>query len=80
VRALDAKGTELGLLSLGDASAKDGLPAISSQNSDVWRVSNDLGAQVPLSQEAYVNLFVKKPDVPAPPETAPPASAPPAKP
>ncbi|HXZ85385.1 MAG TPA: DUF4340 domain-containing protein, partial [Myxococcota bacterium] len=66
VRALDAKGTELGLLSLGDASPKEGLPAISSQNSDVWRVSNDLGAQVPLSQEAFLNLFVKKPETPPP--------------
>jgi hypothetical protein len=74
VRALDAKGTELGLLSLGDASPTNGLAAISSQNSDVWRVSNDLGAQVPLSQEAFVNLFVKKPDVP-PPVTLPPPSA-----
>jgi hypothetical protein len=79
VRALDAKGTELGLLSLGDASPKEGLSAISSQNSDVWRVSNDLGAQVPLSQDAYLNLFVKKPEVPPPPVTVPaPAAAPPA--
>ncbi|HXX47064.1 MAG TPA: DUF4340 domain-containing protein, partial [Myxococcota bacterium] len=78
VRALDAKGTELGLLSLGDASPTNGLAAISSQNSDVWRVSNDLGVQVPLSQEAYLNLFVKKPDVPPPPVTVPPpAAAPP---
>lgn len=71
VRALDAKGAELGVLSLGDASPREGLPALSSQNSEVWRVSNDLGGQVPLSPEAYRNLFVK---------SAAPAPAPPPKP
>jgi uncharacterized protein DUF4340 len=62
LRALDAQGKELGSLSLGDASPDRGLPAASSQDSDVWRVSNDLGGEVPLTAEAYTNLFVKAPE------------------
>lgn len=61
VRALDDKGTELGVLSFGDASADRGIPASSSQNSEVWRVSNDVGKEVPLSREAFANQLVKKP-------------------
>jgi Domain of unknown function (DUF4340) len=72
VRALDDKGAELGVLSLGDASVEKGIPAASSQNGDVWRVSNDLGKQVPLSPEAFANQFVKKSAAPA----AAPAAAP----
>jgi hypothetical protein len=62
LRALDAGAKELGVLSLGDASPDRGLPAVSSQGSDVWRVSNDLGGSVPLSVEAYTNTFVKAPE------------------
>jgi hypothetical protein len=70
LRALDDKGVELGVLSLGDASADKGIPAVSSQNSELWRVSNDVGKEVPLSPEAFANLIVKKPGEPA---AAPPA-------
>ncbi|HTO05582.1 MAG TPA: DUF4340 domain-containing protein [Myxococcota bacterium] len=70
IRALDAQGKELGALSLGDASPDRGLPAVSSQSGDVWRVSNDLGGTVPLSAEAYTNMFVKV----TPTQAAPPAA------
>ena len=66
IRALDDKGQELGVLSLGNASPDKGIPAVSSQNVETWRISNDVGSQVPLSPEAFTNLFVKKPgDSPA---------------
>ena len=65
VRALDAKGAELGALSLGDPAAPAGVPALSSQHPEVWRVPNELGREVPLSAEAFQNAFVKAPE-PAP--------------
>jgi hypothetical protein len=71
LRALDEKGAELGALSLGDASADRGIPAASSQNGDVWRVANDLGAQLPLTPEAFKNQFLKSAESPAPAPPAP---------
>lgn len=70
---LDAKGAELGVLSLGDASVDKGIPAATSHNTELWRVSNDLGSQVPLTPEAFKNAFVKPPSAPAP-APAPPTS------
>jgi len=69
VKAFDDKGAELGTLSLGDVSGTAGVPALSSQHGEVWLVANDLGKEVPLSAEAFHNLFVKAPD--QPPVTAP---------
>lgn len=67
VRAFDDKGAEIGELSLGDASVDKGIPAASSQSGELWRVSNDLGKEVPLSPEAFTNQIVKKPGEPAAP-------------
>jgi hypothetical protein len=75
LRALDDKGAELGALSLGDLSAPAGVPALSSQHPEVWRVPGELGRQIPLSAEAFQNAFVKPPE-PAPAAAAPPAPAP----
>jgi hypothetical protein len=74
--AFDEKGAELGTLLLGDASADKGIPAASSQNTDLWRVANDLGSQVPLTPESFKNQFLKPPTPPAP-LGPPPAAAPP---
>jgi hypothetical protein len=74
LRVLGDKGAELGVLSLGDASADKGIPAASSQNADLWRVANDLGAQVPLTPEAFKNQFLKAALAPAPPAAPPPPS------
>ena len=79
VRALDAKGAELGLLSLGDPSAPAGVAALSSQHPEVWRVPNELGREVPLSAEAFQNAFVKAPE-PAPAAPSAPAPQSPASP
>jgi len=77
VKAFDDKGAELGTLSLGDASLTAGVPARSSQHTEVWRVSNELAKEVPLSAEAFHNLFVKAPEpAPAAPPAAPPAQSP----
>lgn len=71
VRAYDAKGALLGELELGDPDPDKGLPALSSQSPLVWRVTNDLGRELPLSPEAFQNLLVKSPPTPAPvPEPA----------
>ncbi len=75
VRALDAKGAELGALSLGDPAAPAGVPALSSQHPEVWRVSNELGREVPLSAEAFQNAFVKAPE-PTPAAAATPPTGP----
>ena len=73
--AFDEKGAELGALSLGDASVDKGIPAVSSQNGDLWRVSNDLGQEVPLTPEAFKNQFQKPVAAAAqPPPPAPPPS------
>lgn len=75
LRAFDAQAKELGALSLGNASPDRGLPALSSGGPDVWRVSNDLGGEIPLTAEAYTNMFVKAPEptqeVPASPPAKP---------
>jgi hypothetical protein len=71
LRALDEKNAVVGELSLGDASPDRGIPAISSQTSEVWRLSNNLGREVPLSPEAFANTFVKKPGESAEPEPEP---------
>jgi hypothetical protein len=76
MRALDEKGGEVGVLALGDATVDRGIPAVSSQNATVWRVSNDLGAQVPLTPEAFKNTFLKSAadkNKPAAPPAAPPS-------
>ena len=80
--AFDEKGAELGVLSLGDASGDKGIPAASSQSPEVWRVSNDLGGQVPLTPEAFKNQFLKPASAPAavaptPAATPAPTPAPP---
>ena len=72
LRALDDKGAELGALSLGDPAVPAGVPALSSQHPEVWRISSELGREIPFSAEAFQNAFVK------PPEPAPAAAAPPA--
>jgi hypothetical protein len=67
IRAQDASGGSLGELSLGDPHPELGLPALSSQGPRVWRVSNDLGREVPLSPEAFVNLLLQSEPAPASP-------------
>ncbi len=71
IRALDAKGALLGEISFGDPHPDSGLPASSSQSPLVWRVSNDLGREVPLSPEAFTNLLVQSSAPPAPAPGAP---------
>ncbi len=73
--AFDEKGTELGVLSLGDASVDKGIPAASSQHTELWRVSNDLGGQVPLTPEAFKNQFQKAAGAPPTPAAVPPAAS-----
>lgn len=75
VRAFDEKGTLLGELSFGDPHPERGLPALSSQSPLVWRVSNDIGRDVPLSPEAFANLLVKSAPTPPPREAEPEAPA-----
>lgn len=58
-RAYDDKGALLGELSLGHLDPARGLPALSSQSPQVWRVAAELGRQAPLSPEAWTNLFVR---------------------
>lgn len=58
-RFFDEKGALLGELSFGDPHPDKGLPALSSQSPLVWRVTNDIGREVPLSPEAFKNLLVK---------------------
>ncbi|MEX2206364.1 MAG: DUF4340 domain-containing protein [Myxococcota bacterium] len=71
VRAYDEKGALLGELSFGDPHPDRGLPALSSQSPLVWRVTNDLGRELPLSPEAFRNMLVKSAPMPAPaPEPA----------
>ena len=60
VRALSAAGTELGALELGDPREQD-LAARSSANDRVWRVSNNVGIDVPLSVEAFKRNFLQPP-------------------
>jgi hypothetical protein len=66
VRVFGDQGALLGELSLGDASVEKGVPAASSQNAELWRVSNDVGKELPLSPEAFANQFLKKPGEPPP--------------
>jgi hypothetical protein len=66
IRAYDEKGALLGEVSFGDPHPETGLPAFSSQSPSVWRVSNDIGREVPLSPEAFTNLLVQSPPAPAP--------------
>ena len=78
-RAYDDKGALLGELSLGHLDPSRGIPALSSQSPTVWRIAAEVGRQVPLSAEAWTNLFVKGPTpapspAPAPAEPAPPAA------
>lgn len=80
IRAQDASGGPLGELSLGDPHPELGLPALSSQSPLVWRVSNDLGREVPLSPEAFVNLLVKSAPAAAPGAAAPAESGAPVSP
>ncbi len=60
VRALSASGTELGGLELGDPREED-LAARSSANDRLWRVSNNVGIDVPLSVEAFERNFLEQP-------------------
>ncbi len=60
VRALSAAGTELGALELGDPREED-LAARSSANDRLWRVSNNVGIDVPLSVEAFERNFLQPP-------------------
>jgi hypothetical protein len=60
VRALGDKDALLGELALGDASPDKGIPAQSTQTPELWRVSNNLGKEVPLSPEAFANTWLKK--------------------
>jgi hypothetical protein len=65
VRALDASGAELGWLELGDPAPEEGMPARSSENDRIWRVFNDLGADIPLSLEAFQRNFLEAEPEPA---------------
>ncbi len=65
VRAFDDKGALLGELRFGDPHPEKGLPALSSQSPGVWRVTNDIGREMPLSPEAFANLLVKAAPTPA---------------
>jgi hypothetical protein len=80
VRAYDEKGTLLGEISFGDPHPDKGLPALSTQSPLVWRVSNDIGREVPLSPEAFTNLLVKTASTPPAPTAAEPATEPAAEP
>ncbi len=60
VRALSAAGTELGALELGDPREED-LAVRSSGNDRLWRVSNNIGIDVPLSVEAFERNFLQPP-------------------
>ncbi len=73
VRALSAAGTELGGLELGDPREED-LAARSSASDRLWRVSNNVGIDVPLSVEAFERNFLQPP---AETEADPNAGAPP---
>ncbi|MFQ5514645.1 MAG: DUF4340 domain-containing protein [Myxococcota bacterium] len=74
VRALDGDGTELGWLELGDPLGADALPARSSTSERIWKVSNELGKDVPLGLEAFEQNFVEPPEG-SPVESEPAASA-----
>jgi hypothetical protein len=77
VRALDDKGALLGEIRFGDPHPDRGLPALSSQSPLVWRVSNDIGRELPLSPEAFTNMLVKAaPTAAAPAEPAEPEAEP----
>jgi hypothetical protein len=56
----DAKSASLGWLELGEPTADEGLPARSSRGDRIWRVSNELGREVPLGQEAFFHNFAKR--------------------
>jgi len=71
IRARDASGGLLGELSLGDPHPELGLSALSSQGPLVWRVSNDLGREVPLSPEAFANLLLQSAPEAAPSQAQP---------
>lgn len=49
----DAEGETLAELELGDASAEQGMAAVSSTQAWVWRVAVELGEDVPLSLEVF---------------------------
>jgi hypothetical protein len=68
-----ANSEELGWIELGEPTADEGLPARSSRGERVWRVSNELGRELPLGEEAFWNSFAKrKAAEPAPaPDAAP---------
>jgi hypothetical protein len=57
VVALDAAGTELGWLELGDPQAGVGTPALSSASDQLWFVVNDIAESVPLGREAFENRW-----------------------
>jgi hypothetical protein len=65
VRALGASGAELGWLELGDPAPEVGLPARSSEHDRIWRVLNDVGADIPLGLEAFQRNFVEAEPEPA---------------
>ncbi len=59
IAAFDEKNALLGEIAFGDPHPERGLPALSSQSPLIWRVSNDIGRDVPLSPEAFSNLLLK---------------------
>lgn len=74
VSARDAQGSEFAWLELGDPDGDRGLAARSSQGETLWRVSNDLGRDVPLGLEAFENTWLEKEpaaEAPAPPAPDP---------
>ncbi len=60
VRVFDVSGAELGWLELGDPK-EDAMAARASASERVWRVSNNLGVDVPLSLEAFERNFLEQP-------------------
>ncbi len=55
----------LGWVELGEPSADEGLPARSSRGEGVWHISNELGREVPLGEEALFNAGIAKRKQPA---------------
>jgi hypothetical protein len=61
VTVKDSDGNELAWVELGNPDVEQGMPARSSQTDRLWRVSNDLGEDVPLTLEAFRNNLLENP-------------------
>jgi hypothetical protein len=61
VTARNDAGEDLGWLELGEPTSDRGLPVRASGSDHVWRVSNDLLLNVPLSLEGFRNQWLEQP-------------------